>query len=105
MRDGRPIVSGWNGAPAGQSHCVHDGAEDRCTRAIHAERNAIGYAARKGVVTDGSTLYVTHAPCRDCSTVLIASGIARVVYGIPYRTLDGVHALQGAGVRVDEVLL
>lgn len=100
--DGRSVSSGWNGAPAGMAHCVHNDHHP-CTRSIHAERNVIGYAARKGFATDGATLYATHAPCRDCATVIIAAGVARVVYGETYRSLAGVDYLQGCGIDVQQI--
>lgn len=102
--DGRSVSSGWNGAPAGMPHCDHDGTEYRCTDSIHAERNAVGYAARKGYATEGSTLYVTHAPCMDCASVLVAAGVRRVCYGTEYRTLAGVQTLRNWGVTVDWIL-
>lgn len=100
-RDTRIIATGYNGAPAGQPHCHHDGLEQRCTIAIHAERNVIGYAARVGAATGGSTLYVTHAPCPDCASVVLAAGIVRVVYGTPYGTRDGAARLRECGVLVE----
>lgn len=104
-QDTRPIVTGWNGAPAGRPHCSHDGTEDRCRTAIHAERNAIGYAARRGLATEGATLYVTHAPCFDCSSIVQAAGIARVVYDQHYGYPHGVLWLLDAGVKVERQVL
>ena len=104
-QDTRPIVTGWNGAPAGRPHCEHDGTEDRCRTAVHAERNAVGYAARKGLATEGATLYVTHAPCFDCASIVQAAGIVRVVYAEPYGPPAGVLWLLDAGVKVERVLL
>jgi len=102
-RDTRPIVTGYNGAPAGMPHCRHDGTETRCETAVHAERNAVGYAAREGLATDGCTLYVTHAPCLDCASVVQAAGIARVVYAERYGSDAGVAWLLDAGVQVEQV--
>lgn len=102
-QDTRPISTGWNGAPAGRPHCRHDGSELRCTVAIHAERNAIGYAAREGIATGGATLYVTHAPCLDCASVVQAAGIVRVVYAKAYGSSAGVCWLLDAGVRVEQL--
>ena len=45
----------------------------------HAERNAIYYAARKGIALEGSTLYVGWCPCTDCTRGVIQSGIVRIV--------------------------
>jgi deoxycytidylate deaminase len=53
-------------------------------RAVHAEMAAITDAARKGVTTKGSTLYVTTFPCHECARLIVASGIGRVVYVEPY---------------------
>lgn len=47
---------------------------------IHAEMNAILYAAKKGFPIENSTMYVTHEPCDQCLKNIIQSGISRVVY-------------------------
>jgi dCMP deaminase len=99
-RDGRVVATGWNGAPAGQPHCAHDGLEESCTVSIHAERNVVGFAARFGIATGGTRLYVTHAPCLDCASVLVAAGVDSVVYGSEYRSLAGVRRLRECGVTV-----
>lgn len=95
-RDGRIIGSGYNGVPPGVRHCQHDGTVDPvnvCTRAIHAERNALNFAARHGVRTEGATLYTTVSPCVSCCNDILACGIARVVFHQPYRIQDGLHML------------
>lgn len=47
---------------------------------IHAEVDALSYAARQGVAIDGATAYVTRPPCNRCLPALIAAGVTRVVY-------------------------
>ena len=95
----RPIVSGYNGAAAGLPHCRHEIGDDAgCQRAVHAEANAVAFAARLGVSTQGATLYTTLSPCLTCSRLLINSGIIRVVYNQSYRDLAGLDELQAAGV-------
>jgi dCMP deaminase len=108
-RDGRAISSGYNGAPPGMRHCQHDGVidpADTCTRASHAERNAIAFAARYGVSTDKTTLYVTHSPCVACGLEVISAGITRVVYAIPYRVTEpaysGLPMLAEAGIWIEQ---
>ncbi len=96
-RDGRAISWGYNGAPPGMPHCEHFDDEP-CTTATHAEANALAFAARQGISTDGATLYVTVSPCEVCSKLLIAAGIERVVWGEAYRDPSGVDLLQRAGV-------
>jgi dCMP deaminase len=88
VRDKRILTSGFNGSPAGQEHCDEAGhliVDGHCVRTIHAETNAIIQAALHGVSTKGSTCYVTHFPCINCTKVLINAGITRIVYGEAYR--------------------
>ena len=67
---------------------------------LHAEANAITKLARSSNNSDGSTLYVTAAPCIECSKLIIQSGIKRVVYGEKYRLEEGIELLRKANIEV-----
>jgi dCMP deaminase len=92
VKDGRILSSGYNGTPAGFMNCrdhwngeyTKDHHEWSKTYEIHAEMNAIIWAARKGISIEGATIYVTLEPCSECSKNLIASGIKRIIYAKPY---------------------
>lgn len=100
-REGRMLGSGYNGPPRGEPHCTHDLTNlEPCFRAVHAECNAIAFAARYGSATEGAEMYVTHSPCVPCAQLIVQSGICRVVYSNAYRVLDGVNMLQAMGVEV-----
>jgi dCMP deaminase len=78
-KDRRIVSTGYNGFAKG----VNDSQElllDRETKyklIIHAEMNAILFAQRS---LEGCTLYTTpFLPCSSCSSVIIQSGIKRVV--------------------------
>lgn len=101
-RDGRSLGSGYNGAPEGLPHCYHaPESELPCTASTHAEANVIGYAARNGVATKGSTLYITHAPCYACSGLILAAGITRVCYSRYYGNTLGLDKLALAGIELE----
>ena len=92
VKDGRILSTGYNGTPAGYQNCSDfwDGKYTKDhhywskTYEIHAEMNAIIWAARKGISIEGATIYVTLEPCSECSKNLIASGIKRIVYEKSY---------------------
>lgn len=80
VKDKRIVSTGYNGAPHGLPHCSEVGhllVDGRCKRVVHAEANAIIHAKED---LSGSTAYVTHEPCIDCSNLLTNVGVKRVVY-------------------------
>ena len=123
--NGRIITTGYNGAPAGMPHCDHtcdcpesDGgflsikvfghpgqckANQPCTIAVHAEANAIAFAARHGLCTDGAELHTTVAPCFACAKLIINAGIRRVVYAHDHREMTGVDLLRSVTVDCVQV--
>lgn len=87
VRDRAVLSVGYNGAVAGARHCTEDGCdlvEGHCTRAVHAEANAIAQAAKHGTRVEGGTIYTTHSPCWRCSQLIANAGLVRVVYGEGY---------------------
>lgn len=86
--DGHVLATGYSGSPPGEPHCIEIGhrlVDGRCVRTVHAEANAIGQAARRGVSVVGGTAYVTNHPCFECAKLLAAAGIVRVVHLSGYR--------------------
>jgi len=76
------LLTGFNGPPAG----VDDRPErferpEKYLWASHAEANLVAFAARRGIRSEGCSVYVTHPPCASCARTLIQAGIYEVVYG------------------------
>ena len=85
VKDKRIKGTGYNGSPPGLAHCDEVGClivEGKCKRTIHAEVNAILETSPEE--RSGATIYITDEPCMECTKVIIASGITRVVYRKPY---------------------
>lgn len=105
VKDRRIISTGYNGAAPGQPHCSQVGCdlslgdEAGCQRIIHAEANAIAWAARAGISVQGATIYSTHSPCPVCARLLVSAGIVTVIYEKDYRRGD-LAFLEDMGVRV-----
>lgn len=103
-RGGRVLITGYNGPPSGAPECAH-GDDEPCADAIHAESNAIAWAAREGIRLEGSELHVTHSPCPACARLIVQAGVERVTYLIPYRLTEPVDYLRDAGVEVAPLTL
>lgn len=105
VKDGMIISDGYNGTPSGFPNDCEDCDEKTHWYVLHAEANAMMKVARSSQSTGGATLYVTTSPCRDCSKLIIQSGIARVVYCTEYRDTTGLSVLRESGVEVVKIEL
>ena len=70
---------------------------------LHAESNAITNVAKSANNCDGSTLYITAAPCIECSKLIIQAGIRRVVYSDDYRSEEGLDLLRRVGIECVQI--
>ena len=104
VRENRVISTGYGGSPSGLPHCLDVGCligdNGGCIRTIHAEANAVAFAAKYGIAIEGADLWCSMSPCLDCAKLIINSGILRVYYLEAYRKHDGVKLLLDAGIKV-----
>jgi dCMP deaminase len=90
VKDRRIIVTAYNGTPENLPNCDEVFDKNNFNREehhiwskdneIHAEMNAISFAAKNLVDIDGADMYVTISPCNDCLKNIIPSGIKNIYY-------------------------
>ncbi len=97
------ISDGYNGTPSGFENVCEDEAGRTKPYVLHAEANAITKVAKSNNSSENSTLYITAAPCLECSKLIIQAGIKRVVYFDAYRMDDGVQLLERAGIELVQI--
>ena len=85
VKDSMIISDGYNGTPTGFDNCCEDENEKTQWYVLHAEANAIMKVAKSTNNSNGATLYITLSPCRECSKLVLQSGIKRVVYLNSYK--------------------
>ncbi len=102
-KDTRIISLGYNGPPAGTHNCDEEWPQTGCPRdskgscslALHAEQNAILYAAKNQMSLEGATIYVTLSPCIACAKVLYSLGVRKVYYLNSYAQYKGISTDEG----------
>ena len=100
VKNGMIISDGYNGTPTGFDNACEIDDGTTSWSVIHGEANAILKCARHGHSCDGATLYQTHSPCKDCSKLILQSGIKRLVYVIEYKDTSGLDFLKEAGIEI-----
>ena len=128
VKDTRVISMGFNGTASGQKHCEDyfkelyekEYQKEFATLAdfmasrtfydlhgkfsidneLHAEQNAISFAAKNGIATEGGTIYVTWSPCVHCAKVIVSAGIKKVFFKNLYdRSQEGIYFLRQNGIE------
>lgn len=100
--DNRIISTGYNGPLPSDDACsaLFCDKNKSCTKSIHAEMNAISFAARKGLKLEGASLYCTTAPCKNCAVAIIQAGLQRVHYCQEYTDNTGIELLKKSSIFV-----
>jgi len=102
-KDTRIISLGYNGPPPGTHNCDEEWGNSGCPRdskggcslAIHAEQNAILYAAKNKAAIEGGTMYVTLSPCLACARIIYTAGIKQLFYRDSYADYKGISSDEG----------
>lgn len=107
VRDNHISSAGYVGSPRGMPHCIDVGCligpDNGCLRTLHAESNAIAWAAAKGQVISKGILYSTTAPCLSCAKLVIGAGIQELFYLESYRERAGLELLFEYGLKITQL--
>ena len=100
----RMIISdGYNGTPTGFENACEDDSNYTKWYVLHAEANAIMKVSASTQSSEGSTLYITLSPCKECSKLIFQSGIKRLVYHKAYKDSSGLEFLKKAGLEISHI--
>jgi len=95
-KDKRIVSTGYNGTPQGFENCskhfpkydpaIHRESHHTWSRMyeVHAEMNAIAFAAKNDIGIEGAEIYTILQPCDDCLKNIIAAGIKKIYYVYAY---------------------
>ncbi|MBM3455361.1 MAG: dCMP deaminase family protein [Bacteroidetes bacterium] len=100
VKDNIIISDGYNGTPSGFDNCCEDEGGNTHWYVLHAEANAILKVAKSTNNCKEATLYLTHSPCKECSKLILQSGIIRLVFKTNYKDPSGLHFLRDAGLEI-----
>ena len=101
VKDRMIISDGYNGSPSGFPNECENAEGDTHWYVLHAEANAITKLARSINSAEGSTLYITLSPCRDCAKLILQSGISRVVYKKANKDTSGLDFLDKSFIKTE----
>ena len=103
VKDGTIIADGYNGTPTGFENECEDSEGKTKWYVLHAEANAILKVARSTQNCNGSTLYITLSPCRDCAKLIAQAGIKRVLYIEKYRDTTSLDFLKRVNIECTQL--
>jgi dCMP deaminase len=103
VKDGRILATGYNGTISGFSNQCEDENGKTIEFVLHAEQNVLTYCAKKGIPTEGATMYITLSPCKNCAKLIAQSGISEVVYDDQYKNTESLEFLNTCGVVIRQL--
>ena len=103
VKDNSIISDGYNGTPCGYDNTCENSDDETLWYVLHAEANAITKVAKSTGNCKDATLYITLSPCKECSKLIIQSGIKKVIYKEKYRDITGLNFLENFNIECIQI--
>ena len=103
VKDRMIISDGYNGTPSGAENCCEDENGSTHWYVLHAEANAILKLATSTQSAKGATLYLTLSPCKECSKLILQSGIKKLVFIDKYSDEEGLNFLKSSNIEIIQI--
>lgn len=104
VRNGHIVAQGCNGQPPGwHTEVCEDENNVTLPTVRHAEIAAFDKLFDLKDYIEDSDMYISHAPCLECSKKIVDFGIKKVYYRHTYRKTDGIDHLLKHGIEVEQV--
>lgn len=72
---------------------------------IHAEKNCLVKMMYSHETSEGATMFVTLAPCKNCALDIVLAKVKEVFYLEDYRDMSGVEFLEKRGIPCKKFIL
>lgn len=98
------IALGVNGQPPGwPTEVCEDDNNQTLPTVRHAEDAALQKLWKSTETSDGAEMYVSHAPCLNCSIKIVTAGINKVYYRQQYRDESGLSYLKSKNIEIQQL--
>lgn len=100
VKDENIISTGFNGTPTGMDNCCEDSeSNETLWYTLHAETNCISKIAKSTLSSEGSTLYITLSPCKNCAKLILQAGITKILFKVKHSCNEGIDFLISQGIE------
>lgn len=100
IKNNRIISCGYNALPEHLEGSLEDTQGNTKPEVRHAEKNALIGLTKSNESSVGSSIVLTHNPCKFCAIDIVDAGIVAVYYKDDYRLSDGIEYLKSHNVEV-----
>lgn len=105
VKDGGVISEGCNGQPSGWHTEVCECSETGLTLPTvrHAEVACLEKLQNKPNTAEGSTMFVSTAPCYNCAIKIASAKVVEVYYRDLYNSTDGIEYLRSRAIHTEQL--